>query len=177
MANRQAIRELQARLARRLQEAHTQDASATWLAVQAGGRGYLLPLVQSGGIYPLGTVQFVPYVRSWFKGVVNIRGGLYGVVNMADFLADKAEPESEQPGVLEPKIVVTFNESLEINCALQIDSLMGLRGAGAFKEKAAPEVQAAQYFADRFVDENGCEWQEINLRALSCCPRFLNIAV
>lgn len=52
MANRQALRELQARLADRLQAARTSASpGAHWLAVQVGGRNYLLPLEQAGEIF------------------------------------------------------------------------------------------------------------------------------
>ena len=80
MANREALRELQARLAKRLQAAQTEGMSVSWLAVKAGGHNYLLPLGQSGEIVPLSNLQPVPYSKAWFKGVLNIRGGLFGVV-------------------------------------------------------------------------------------------------
>jgi twitching motility protein PilI len=53
MANREALRDLQSRLAGRLQAARSEGVSvAAWLAVQAGGRDYLLPLNQAGEIFP-----------------------------------------------------------------------------------------------------------------------------
>ena len=52
MANRQALRELQTRLADRLQAARTNTAlGASWLAVQMGRHNYLLPLEQAGEIF------------------------------------------------------------------------------------------------------------------------------
>lgn len=52
MANRQALRELQVRLAERLQAARSNTSKgASWLAVQAGSRNYLLPLDQAGEIF------------------------------------------------------------------------------------------------------------------------------
>ena len=79
MANREALRELQVRLASRLQAARTEGLSvSSWLAVETAGQYYLLPLAQSGEIFPLPAVQPVPYSQSWFLGVVNLRGGLYG---------------------------------------------------------------------------------------------------
>ena len=64
MANRAAIRELQTRLAARLQAARTEGVSLTWLAVQAGGGHYLFPLVQAGEIFPLANLQPVPYCQN-----------------------------------------------------------------------------------------------------------------
>ena len=51
MANREALRELQSRLAGRLQAARTEGVQASWLAVEAGGSRYLFPRAQSGEIF------------------------------------------------------------------------------------------------------------------------------
>ncbi|HEX4510694.1 MAG TPA: chemotaxis protein CheW, partial [Burkholderiaceae bacterium] len=50
MANKEALRELQIRLANRLQEARTRPRARGWLAVECAGAGLLLPLAQSGEI-------------------------------------------------------------------------------------------------------------------------------
>ena len=76
MANRQALRELQTRLAERLQVARTQGVAAAWLAVEAGGQKYLFPLSQSGEIFPWVSAQPVPYTQPWFVGVANLRAVL-----------------------------------------------------------------------------------------------------
>src|SRR6218665_1378648 len=126
MANREALRELQARLASRLQAARTEGMSVAWLAVRAGGRNYLFPLGQSGEIFPLANLQSVPYARAWFRGVLNIRGGLFGVVDLAAYAAEDGIARNE-PASTEPS-VVTLNAALDVNCALQVDGLLGLRG-------------------------------------------------
>ena len=65
MANRQALRELQTRLADRLQAARTNTSlGASWLAVQVGGRNYLLPLEQAGEIFSWSGVLRVPYFEA-----------------------------------------------------------------------------------------------------------------
>ena len=125
MANREALRELQTRLASRLQAARAEGVSVAWLAVRVGGRNLLFPLGQSGEIFPLSSLQVVPYARDWFRGVLNIRGGLYGVVDLAAFIAidtghARAEPAGQEPSV------VTLNTALDVNCALQVDGLLHL---------------------------------------------------
>lgn len=175
MANREALRELQSRLATRLQAARVEGTAVSWLAVRAGGHRYLLPLAQSGEIFPLSGLQLVPYALDWFRGVINIRGGLYGVVDLASFIAQSGGPprlEAAAPDVS----VVTLNPQLEVNCALQIDSLAGLRGTDAFSASSpAPEGSPA-YCGNCFVDASGATWQEINLRILSQTPQFLEIS-
>jgi len=174
MANREALRDLQARLASRLQTAKAEGLSISWLAVRAGGLDYLLPLAQSGEIFPLPAVQTVPYSQSWFLGVVNLRGGLYGVVDLATFIAGKAPARSDQ--YWSEASVVTFNAALDINCALLIDSLAGLRHVGAFSGSEPPPEGAPPYFGNRYVDADGSRWQEINLQQLSQMSEFLSIS-
>ena len=173
MANREALRELQTRLANRLKAARTEGVSVAWLAVCAKGQNYLFPLVQSGEIFALSQLQSVPYVLPWFRGVLNIRGGLYGVVDLAAFVTgDFSLPAAANSGEAS---VVTLNAAMEVNCALQVDSLLGLRAAEAFVSSTAPDAGAPTYFGKRFVDAAGGVWQEINLRTLAQDPSFLNI--
>jgi twitching motility protein PilI len=177
MANREALRDLQARLAKRLQAAQIEGMSVNWLAVLAGGCNYLLPLEQSGEIVAVSRALAVPYARDWFQGVLNIRGSLVGVVDLARFLtvdAGVAMPANSAPASVEAS-VVTFNAQLDINCALQVDSLAGLRGSEAFVSRADPAADAPDYFGPCHTDPEGQRWQEINLRALAKSPTFLSI--
>ncbi len=178
MANREAIRDLQTRLASRLRTARDEGLSVSWLAVTAGGANYLFPLAQSGEIFPIGTLQSVPYAQQWFLGVVNLRGGLYGVVDVAGFLSGGAARTS--PGASGQKSntqsVLTFNAALDVNCALLVDGLSGLRNPKDFADTLPPDPDAPPYFGNRFADSQGQAWQEINLQSLSQHPRFLSIA-
>ncbi|MEO8857354.1 MAG: chemotaxis protein CheW [Burkholderiaceae bacterium] len=176
MANREAIRQLQARLASRLKAARDEGLSVSWLALKAGGFNYLFPLTQSGEIFPISSLQPIPYARPWFRGVVNLRGGLYGVVDVARFLSqdESAAPASVAPTPTEA-IVVTLNPGLDVNCALLVDALSGLRSPEAFVAAQAPDADAPVFFGNRFTDASGEFWQEINLQTLSRFPRFLSI--
>lgn len=180
MANREALRDLQTRLAKRLQAAQSEGISVSWLAVRAGGHNYLLPLGQSGEIVALSYPQAVPYSKDWFKGVLNVRGSLVGVVDLARFLALNAGVPVVRDGMAagaaaSESSVVTLNTQLEVNCALQVDSLAGLRGSDAFVSSATAPAGAPDYFGPCHVDKEGQRWQEIHLRALAQSPIFLSI--
>jgi twitching motility protein PilI len=175
MANREALRDLQARLASRLQTAKAEGLSISWLAVQAGSSNYLLPLAQSGEIFPLANVQVVPYSQSWFLGVVNLRGGLYGVVDLAAFIDGGVAPVRSEQYLAEAS-VITLNSALDINCALLVGALTGLRHVEAFSGSEPPPQGAPAYFGNRYVDAEGNRWQEINLQSLSQLPQFLSIS-
>lgn len=172
---KQALRDLQARLAERMQAARSQEAARSWLAVECGSHGYLLPLAEAGEIFPASAMQRVPFTRPWFMGVANLRGGLFGVVNLAGFLHGQA---GASPAVMRDDArLVAFNSALEINCALWVDRLAGLRSQ---ERLTAREDNAASpeggYVGGLFEDESGRLWRELRLSELANEPAFLGIA-
>ena len=175
MANREALRELQTRLANRLQAARSEGLQASWLAVESAGSRYLFPLAQSGEIFPFASPQAVPYTQKWFLGVANLRGGLYGVVDLAGFVAGRPPVTRSDAHRAESRLVA-LNAALEVNCALLIDRLAGLRNLEAFSSSSEPAEGSPAYFGSGYTDAAGVYWQEINLQALSQQPQFLSIS-
>jgi twitching motility protein PilI len=176
MANRQALRELQTRLADRLKIARTQGVAASWLAVEAGGKKYLFPLSQSGEIFPWVSTQPVPYTQAWFLGVANLRGGLFGVVDLVSYVSGQAPPPKNEL-VRSDSRLVALNSALEVNCALLIDKLAGLRKQDDFSDFSEKAPDAPEFFGHQFVDLHGSTWQEINLQLLAQQAHFLTIGV
>lgn len=176
MANRQALRELQTRLAARLQQARTEGVSAGWLAVELAGRRFLLPLAQSGEIFPITSVQKVPYTHDWFMGVANLRGGLFGVVDLASFMSGVASHRSFDGGSREQARLVALNSAMEINCAVLIDRLGGLRGVADFVSREPAAADAPAYMSAQYVDKAGQTWTELDLQQLASSAQFLGIA-
>ena len=117
MANRQALRELQTRLAERLQLARTQGVAASWLAVETGKQNYLFPLAQSGEIFPWGPLHPVPYTQAWFAGVANLRGGVFGVVDLASYVSGQA-PTVKNELLRSDSRLISLNSALDVNCVL-----------------------------------------------------------
>ena len=175
MAKREALRELQARLATRLQAARTEGVQASWLAVESGGNKFLFPLSQSGEIFPFASTLPVPYTQAWFLGVANLRGGLYGVVDLASYVGGQAPVQRSDAGRAESRLVA-LNALLEVNCALLIDRLAGLRNTDAFVSSNDAPEGSPDYFGSGYTDASGAYWQEINLQALSQQPQFLSIS-
>ncbi len=182
MANRDALRELQVRLAQRLEAARDTGQQAAWLAVEAGGTRWLLPLAQAGEIFPYSAPLPVPYTQDWFLGVANLRGGLWGVADLAAF-AGGHPPAPRTEADLAQARFVTLNPALEVNSALLVDRLAGLRGLDDFCASAPAAACAAgtaagevpRWFGSLYTDPQGVCWQEVNLQALSQQPQFLGI--
>ena len=173
MANREALRDLQSRLAGRLQAARSEGVTvAAWLAVQAGGRDYLLPLNQAGEIFPWTGVQPVPYTQPWYLGIANLRGSLMGVVDLAQLLGNEHTRTEQQ---LTECSLLAFSPALEVNAALLVDRLLGLRAADAFVRSESAPVHAPNFFGAVHIDGAGHSWQELQLQQLSQTAKFLSI--
>lgn len=173
MAKKEALRELQSRLAERLQAARTQTRGRSWLAVESAARGFLFPLKEAGEIFALAPLVPVPHTHRWFLGVSNLRGHLHGVVDLAGFLGVKAD--APQPGQSQAQLV-GFNASLDLNCVLLVDKLAGLRSEEQLTaEPDDPSTPRPGFVGARYRDASGRAWQELNLAALAGDESFLRI--
>ncbi len=178
MARTDALRALQTRLAERMEQVRSEPAARSWLAVDCGGQGMLFPLQEAGEIFALGTLVPVPHTQPWFSGVVNLRGGVCTVVDLAAFLGLRQGGAAERPATAR---LVAFNTSLGVNGALLVDRLEGLRHANDMQVDDESAGQAADsaarpaFAAARWRDVGGRIWQELSLAALARLPQFLAI--
>ncbi|MFL5332143.1 MAG: chemotaxis protein CheW [Geminicoccaceae bacterium] len=170
MANKQALRDLQSRLAERLQAAKTQERGKSWLAVECGARGFLFPLREAGEIFAMAPLARVPHSHRWFLGVANLRGHLHGVVDLAGFLGLKTSPAGRDQARL-----VGFNQALDINCVLLVDRLSGLRSEEDLKAETDDGAPRPRFAGVQYRDGASRVWQELNLAALAGDEAFLAI--
>lgn len=175
MADPDALRELQSRLAERMAQVRTEEATRSWLAVSCAGLGVLLPLKQSGEIFKPGQVMPVPHAQAWFMGVQNHRGSICTVVDFARFLGLRAAGDAPAPA--DQAQLVGLNASLGVNCALLVDRLEGLRHEAELVPDESDDNGLRPAFAQaRWRDGAGRHWQEINLAELARQAQFLAIA-
>ncbi|MCO5976846.1 chemotaxis protein CheW [Ideonella oryzae] len=171
MSNKEALRELQVRLANRLQAARERPREAGWLAVECAGAGLLLPLGQAGEIQSLREMAPVPHAAPWLVGVANVRGQLNAVMDLAAFLGLRERGSGARTGQL-----VVFNPGLRVNSALLIDRLVGLRDSDQL-QRVTEETGPRPAFAVRqWRDGQGRVWDELDLAALVQDPLFLEVA-
>ena len=171
MANKQALRELQTRLAERLQAARTEPVAKSWLAVECSSRGFLFPLRDAGEIFSVAPMVPVPHSHRWFLGVSNLRGHLHGVVDLASFLGVKAshEPSRDQARL------VGFNQAFDLNCVLLVDRLAGLRSEDELTRDEDEAGGRPGFAGGRYRDASARLWQELNLAELAADESFLRI--
>ena len=175
MANREALRELQSRLAQRLQAAMTEVPSASWLAVQCAGLGLIFPLRTAGEIFTATGVLPVPHTHPWFLGVANLRGGLHGVVDLGGFLGLRARPVALD-SLGDQARLLALNPSTGGHCAVLVDRLAGLRNPSQLTRLPDTALARPSFAGARYRDTQGLVWQELDLAALAQQEQFLGIA-
>lgn len=149
--------------------------AASWLAVEVGQARYLLPLSHAGEIFSWVATQVVPYTQPWFLGVANLRGGLYGVIDMGGFVRGRAGAQRHEAQLAQCRLVA-LNPVLDMNCVLLVDKLLGLRSVESFLASSSAPEGAPAYFGHIYTDSEGAHWQEINLQVLSQQADFLTIS-
>lgn len=174
MDKRQSIREFQSRLAHRLAVKDEAGALASWLAVELCGHRFLLPLEQAGELYTPQPLIWVPYVKSWFLGLSNLRGGLFGVVDLAHFLGLRGKPAVDLLVGGNAHLVALPTDS-DTRCALTVDRLLGLKSRQELTEDVDETEPVDAKSSGVYRDADGIAWQEIDLIKLSQLPEFLDI--
>jgi twitching motility protein PilI len=165
MAARISLRDYQRELAARLQTAASRHA-ASRLGLQAGAEAWLVDLAEAGEVVPVPPVTPVPLARPWFRGVANIRGNLYGVVDFSAFLGGSAAVAGEQARLL------LLSERFRMGCALLVDRSLGLRNPDELRPLAQQAPRAAWVRAE-YADAQGVRWKELNVAQLIQQPEFL----
>ncbi len=174
MAKREALRELQSRLAQRLQAAMTEVPSASWLAVNCAGAGLIFPLQTAGEIFTATGVLPVPHTQPWFLGVANLRGGLHGVVDLAGFLGLRTRPLAVD-NLGDQARLLALNPGTGAQCALLVDRLAGLRNPGQLTLLPDATDSRPPFAGAQYRDTQGQVWQEIDLTELARQEQFLAI--
>ncbi|ENO89409.1 chemotaxis protein CheW [Thauera linaloolentis] len=165
MARRSSLREFQERLARRLAEARTADRRGL-LGFQAGSENWLIDLAEAGEILPPPPLATVPLTRPWYRGVANVRGTLYSVVDLAQFHGEPPTPASGRARLL------LAGTRLGIHCALLVTGSVGLRSADDFE--ADPGDEARPWVARRLRDAQGHPWRQLDAARLLASPHILD---
>ena len=106
--------------------------------------------------------------------MANLRGGLHGIVDLAGFLGVEGGGRAGD-GARERAQLVAFNAALEINCALLVDHLAGLRSADQMAAEPDAPQSRPSFVGGRFRDATGRLWQELRLSELAHHDAFLRI--
>jgi twitching motility protein PilI len=168
MARRTGLREFQLSVAERIRTASSRAALSSKLGFQVGADNWFVALHQVNEVIPMPATVTVPLTHSWFRGVANVRGNLYG---MLDFSAFQGK-EAITPGM--ERRVILISDRLVGGAGLMVSRMLGLRNP----EQFAPVPRAADappWLGGVFSDAGGTRWMELDLPALVREQRFLEV--
>jgi twitching motility protein PilI len=169
VAERLSLKDYQRALAERLREAGA-GRMASKLGVQLGTETWLVDLGDAGEVIPVPPVTPVPLTRPWFKGVANVRGNLYSVIDFPAFLGVGAVAVGEQSRLL------LLGERFRTSAALLIDRSLGLRNPEQLKPRAV-NGEAPAWQRGVFDDAEGKSWKELDVPQLVRHTDFLSVSV
>lgn len=163
MSKRLNLREFQQGLLDRLQATDTSEARVSTLGVQIAGRNWLVEMGDIAEVMPLPRLTLVPFTKPWFRGVANVRGNLYGVIDMAAY-----ERSGVASGDINNRVLLVAGRHA-INAALLVDAVLGLRDARTWRQSEGFDKQTEYY------DEHGASWRKLDVHGLVEQAEFLQI--
>ncbi len=161
MAKTSNLREFQEAILLRLKEVATQGTgvSSSRLGVTVGGKRLLINLKDVREAIPVPPVQSVPLTQPWFLGVANIRGNLYSITDLAQFLGMPPTSKSSNTRIL------LLNSETTTQAALMIGSLIGLRSIDTMKAKES-STEEVFFNKQTYEDAENNEWLEVDIDML-----------
>ena len=167
MAGKTSLREYQRDLAERMRNAEA-GRSASMLGLQVDDEAWLVDLTEAGEVVPVPAITPVPLTRPWFRGMANIRGNLYSVVDFPAFL-------QRTPVTLgEGSRLLLLGERFRLGAALLIDRSLGLRNPSQLTRK---EGEPVAWTRAQYSDADGRLWKELDLSQLAQHPDFLSVGI
>jgi twitching motility protein PilI len=169
MAKTSNLREFQEGILLRLKEATAKDStvSTSRLGVIIGSKRVLINLNQVTEVLQVPPMQNVPLTLPWFLGVANIRGNLYNITDLAQFMGLPPTPKSIN------NRIVLINSDITTQAAIVIDSLVGLRSVEAMKSKPKAKNKEIFFSKNSYEDADKNEWFELDIEALAQDKAFI----
>ncbi len=169
MARRtRSLREFQLSLGERLRTAATRSALSSRLGFQVGEDNWFVALNQVSEVIPVPAAVTVPLTRPWFRGVANVRGNLYSIIDFSAFQGRDAI------GTGMEKRVILVSDRLIGGAGLVVSRMLGLRNPEQFAKLERP-ADAAPWVGGVYSASGGTQWLELDLPALVRQPGFLEV--
>lgn len=169
MAKTSNLREFQEAILAKLKDAANQVGveSSSRLGVTVGAKKYLVRLNEVREVLPVPHILSVPLTKPWFLGTANVRGNLYNVSDLAQFLEMPPTHKSVNNRIL------LLSTETTAQAALLVDSLVGLRSLQDMQPDTL-DVDSEKHFAkQKLIDEEKNQWLELDIESLVQDKRFI----
>src|SRR5512145_1975734 len=156
-AARMDLRTFQQELATRLASKTAAQVESSRLGLACGGEQWLIRLADAGEVIAVPAIADVPLTKPWFRGLTNIRGNLYSVIDFGAYLGHGLTPPASHN-----RLVLFGARAGELNAGIVVPRVLGLRNLAELAPAAAPG-NAPSWYTQRWIDADVNPWQEIDL--------------
>ncbi len=168
MARRTGLREFQISVAERLRTAATRASLSSRLGFEVARANWFVSLNQVSEVIPMPTLVPVPLTQPWFRGVANVRGNLYSIVDFSAF-------QGGDPAIVgTERRVILVSDKLVGGAGILVSRMLGLRNPEHFTSAERPP-DAPAWLGAVFRDAAGATWHELDLARLAKERRFLEV--
>jgi twitching motility protein PilI len=168
MAKRISLREFQEGVLARLKALAASHTAASKLGIQVGDANWLVDLTDVSEVLPVPPIATVPLTHRWFRGVTNIRGNLFSVVDLPGFLGGESVPNSTGSRLL------LIHTRHIMNSALLVNRMLGLRNIEDMEASTSPDP-VTPWAGQIWKDKQGREWRELKIPDLVIQAPFLQV--
>ncbi|MGZ8256322.1 MAG: chemotaxis protein CheW [Gallionella sp.] len=158
MANRINLREFQQALNARIANSTSQQQQISTLAVLISGQHWLVDMADISEVLEPLKITAIPLGKPWALGMINVRGVLYCVSDIAAYLQHGKTVRSGDNRLL------LVADRFSFNAALLVDRVLGLRDMQQFRQDG-----------ERLIDEHNVVWQKLDVASLLQQTEFLQI--
>lgn len=171
MANTLDLRQYQQEILSRMGAvARSGRTDQSRLGVLIGEEHVLVDMSQIAEVLPLPEIFPVPLTKSWFMGIANIRGNLYGISELHHFFHGIPAIKTAD------KRVLLLNSDIASNVGLVVDRLLGLRTVTSMKQKKTKRSGIEAYFSAQYQDETGAIWKFMDCAAVANSREFVQLS-
>ncbi|HEY6095891.1 MAG TPA: chemotaxis protein CheW [Gallionellaceae bacterium] len=162
MAKRFSLREFQQDVLNRLQQQAAVGERVTTLGLQVGDSRMLVDMVDISEVLEMPRLTEVPLTRSWYRGVANVRGNIYGIIDLSAYMGLGETVQDSNNRVL------LLGQKYAFNAGLLVNRVLGLRNSNDWQ-------RSEQDGSVQYRDAEGQTWTKLDIRQLLQQPGFLQI--
>ena len=164
MSKRLNLREFQQSILDRIQQKEVAGDRASTLGVEVGNGFWLVDMQDVSEVLPVPPLTPVPLTQAWYRGVANVRGNLYSITDLAEFMG-----QSETANVMHGRVLLVA-QKYACNVGFLVSRVLGLRDVRSWQYE---EKDGETYYKD----EQGNMWRKLDVTQLLQQPDFLQIGI
>lgn len=169
MSKRISIKEFQEALSEKLESAAATEPVSTVLGVLIGTERWLVNMADVGEVLQVPKITQVPLTHSWFLGMANVQGDLYGIADLAAYFGGVSTKVDQKTRIL------LVSPRFDVNSGLLVNRTLGIRNVSDF-ERIEDGNSSKLGVSSSYKDGQGQYWNELNLQDLVRDEEFLQVA-